>query len=236
MPRDEVIRPVLVLTFATEETAYLPALRESAKKQGFRFEVLGLGQKWQGFIWANSLLEERMRQCDPEELVLMLDGYDTLITMPCSDMVSKYVKICQEASQRAGRQPTSPPGRWVVFGIEHPRELATTLYWNTIVRAARRYHIVPPESEVYMNTGAALGPAKHMLTYLDQTVRHAAATGNKDDQNTANALYWGWWVHPDVTCVTRTDAPLPIALDIHVSYGGSNPDSSKSQPRVALLD
>ena len=204
---------VLVLTFATEETAYLPALRESASKQGFRFEVLGLGQKWQGFIWANSLLQDRMKKCDPDELVLMLDGYDTLITMPCEEMVRKYNNICLEATGRAGRQPPSPLGRWVIFGIEHPKASASGPYWNTMVRMARRYHFVPPDCEVYMNTGAALGPAKHMLTYLDETVRHGRATGNKDDQNTANALYWGWWVHPDVPTVTRPDAPLPIALD-----------------------
>jgi len=200
---------VLVLTFATDETAYFPALRESAKKQGFAFEALGLGQKWQGFMWANELLMDRMRKCDPEQLVLLVDGYDTLVTMPCAEMVERYSKVCAEASTKAGTLPS----RWLIFGIEHPREACSVPYWNVVVKSARKYHLAPPDTEVYVNTGAALGPARHMLTYLDETVRHARATKNKDDQNAANALYWGWWVHPEIDWLTRAESPLPIALD-----------------------
>ena len=205
--------PVLVLTFATEETAYLPSLRASAKAQGFRFEVLGLNQKWQGFMWANSLLMDRVRECDPNELVLVLDGYDTLVVMSEKQMVIKYEEVCALATARADRSPDSPAGKWLVFGIEHSRDVSSWLYWNTMVRMAKRYHLVPPDVEYYLNTGAFLGPAKHVLTYMEETCKHAAATGNKDDQNTANSLFWGWWVHPDEPRVSRRDAPLPLALD-----------------------
>ncbi|KAL1510491.1 hypothetical protein AB1Y20_006796 [Prymnesium parvum] len=205
--------PVLVLTFATEETAYLPALRASAAAQGFRFEVIGLGHEWQGFMWANALLMERVQRCDPDELVLVLDGYDTLIVMPCVDLVASYEKFCVMATSRAGFAPQSPPNRWLVFGIEHPREAASWPYWNTIVRTARRYHCVPPSADFYLNTGAVLGPAKHVHMYMEETCKHAAATGNKDDQNTANSLYWGWWFDPNEDRVSRRDSPIPIALD-----------------------
>jgi len=206
--------PVLVLTFATEETAYFPALRASAAAQGFRFEVIGLGQQWQGFIWANSLMMERARQCNPDELVLVLDGYDTLVTMRCEQMLAKYDHVCALATEKAGFAPPSPRGRWVIFGIEHPRTACTWLYWNTMMRMARRYHLVPSHGTYYLNTGAILGPAKHVLTYMEQTCEHAKATGNKDDQNTANALFWERWAHPEEVSVSRADAPLPIALDM----------------------
>ena len=176
--------------------------------------MLGLGQPWQGFIWANSLLMERLRQCDPEEMVLVLDGYDTLITMPADEMLVAYSKVCADATERAGgRAPTSPPGKWLVFGIEHPREACSVAYWHTAVRHFRRYHLVPPRSELYINTGAMLGPALHALTYMQETCKDSQIMGNKDDQNTANALYWARWVNPDHAHVSKPDAPFPLALD-----------------------
>ena len=55
-----------------------------------------------------------------------------------------------------------------------------------MMRMARRYHLVPPHGTYYLNTGAILGPARHVLTYMEETCAHAQVTGNKDDQNTAN--------------------------------------------------
>lgn len=204
---------VLVLAFATEETAYFPALRASAAEQGFRFEVIGLGRQWQGFVWANSLIMERTLQCEPDELVLVLDGYDTLLVMPCVEMLLKYQTLCSLANERSAHTPTSPPGQWLVVGIEHPPEEADWLYWHTIVCAARRYHSVPPSVTHYLNTGAMLGPARHLATYMSETCKHASETGSNDDQRTANALYWGQWVDENDTRVSRPHAPLPIALD-----------------------
>ena len=204
---------VLVLAFATEEIGYLPALRASAAAQGFRFEVIGLGQEWLGFIWANSLIVERVKKCKPDELVLVLDGYDTLLVMPCAEMVKKYHTLCSSASGRTGHTPTSPPGQWVVFGIEHPPEETNWLYRNTVVCAARRYHNVPNSVTHYINTGAVLGPAQHVGTYMSETCKHALKIGSKDDQRIANTLYWGQWVDKNDSRVSRWDAPLPITLD-----------------------
>ena len=90
---------VLVLSVATEETAYFPALRASAGSQGFRFEVLGMGRQWGGFIWANSLILERAQQCEPDQLVLVLDGYDTIITAHREDSqnIPKGMFSCERA-------------------------------------------------------------------------------------------------------------------------------------------
>eukprot|EP00966_Prymnesium_polylepis_P208983 4841397-Prymnesium_polylepis.1 len=43
--------------------------------------------------------------------------------------------------------------------------------------------------------------------------RRTQATGNTDDQNTANALFWSQWVHPESCLVSLADAPFPLALD-----------------------
>ena len=204
---------VLVLSVATEETAYFPALRASAESQGFRFEVLGMGRQWGGFIWANSLILERLWQCEPDQLVLVLDGYDTIITTHREYLVETYHKVCSLANERAGHTPTSPTGKWVVVAVEHPREESGWLYWNTIVRAAHRYHAVSYGVDAYLNTGAIMGPACHLVNYMKSTLQNSSATKSNDDQRVANALFWSSWVHTEEPRVSRREAPLPIALD-----------------------
>lgn len=42
---------VHVVTVATESKSYFPYLVESCKRHGGQLEVLGMGEKWEGFNW-----------------------------------------------------------------------------------------------------------------------------------------------------------------------------------------
>ena len=70
---------ITILTFANKNTAGLINFKNSfAKFPDWNLHIIGMGQEWKGWITRMSAYRDFAQQCDPETLLVCLDGYDVL--------------------------------------------------------------------------------------------------------------------------------------------------------------
>ena len=78
-------------TVATHYEGFLYSLEDSARKYGYQLSILGLHGEWKGFVWRWKMLNEALQSVPGEELVLVLDGYDTVITAPAACLAASLL-------------------------------------------------------------------------------------------------------------------------------------------------
>lgn len=66
------------ITVATNPQHYFYSMQESAKRNNIKIEILGWGQKWQGFIWKFKLMKEKLSKLSKNEIVMFFDAYDVI--------------------------------------------------------------------------------------------------------------------------------------------------------------
>lgn len=162
-------------TVATHHEGFLHSLEDSARKYGYQLSVLGLHEQWKGFVWRWQLLNEALRSVPSEELVLVLDGYDTVIIAPAACLELQYRVKC-EASDR------------LMFGLEHRKEHCTRAFW-WLSEVFRRYHSVGADLPI-VNAGVCVGPAR-LVRQLCREMQAAAKElkeAKPDDQRILNTL------------------------------------------------
>lgn len=79
-----------IVTVATHSDGYMPILRESCERHGLELIVLGWGEKWQGFTWRQQLVQEYLRQVDPQEVIVFIDAYDVFALQPESVILKRF--------------------------------------------------------------------------------------------------------------------------------------------------
>eukprot|EP00440_Ansanella_granifera_P055696 gb/GFBE01060367.1/.p1 GENE.gb/GFBE01060367.1/~~gb/GFBE01060367.1/.p1 ORF type:complete len:302 (+),score=69.08 gb/GFBE01060367.1/:1-906(+) len=188
-----------VYTVATESIGYLPALKESAAKQGVSLEVVGEGMKWGGFIWRFEQLKHHIAKLHPDELAMVIDGYDTLI-------MKSEVEL-RESFEKVGK------GDSIVFASETLREDASFLFWNTLVRTSKGY-FKTPDAPFLVNAGCCIGRAEDLLAYFNFLITSSTDSGVADDQRLLNTWFWS---HTQDTC-TAEDSHWK--LKVRVDFNG----------------
>jgi hypothetical protein len=79
-----------LVTVATHSERYFPVLQESCKRYNSKLDVLGWGEKWQGFGWRFQLVKDFIVDLDDNEVVCFIDGYDVLLLRPIEEMELKF--------------------------------------------------------------------------------------------------------------------------------------------------
>ncbi len=82
-----------IVTVATEPKYYFKYLQETCKNNGKELEVLGYGEKWQGFNWRLYLMIEYLKELNPTDIVVFIDGYDVLCIKNLLDFKDKFFEI-----------------------------------------------------------------------------------------------------------------------------------------------
>ena len=162
-------------TVATHHEGFLHSLQESARKYGYDLSVLGLNEKWKGFVWRWQVLQEALEDLPDDELVLVLDGYDTVITAPAACLEAEYHTKCDAADR-------------LMFGLEHRKEHCTHAFW-WLSEVFRRYHSVGADLPI-VNAGVCCGPVRlvRQLCREMQAAAKAAKESKPDDQRILNTL------------------------------------------------
>ena len=162
-------------TVATHHEGFLHSLQESARKYGYDLAVLGLNEKWKGFVWRWQVLQEALEDLPDDELVLVLDGYDTVITAPAACLEAEYHTKCDAADR-------------LMFGLEHRKEHCTHAFW-WLSEVFRRYHSVGADLPI-VNAGVCCGPVRlvRQLCREMQAAAKAAKESKPDDQRILNTL------------------------------------------------
>ena len=148
------------LTVATEKRPELSRLLESGSRYGLEIEPLGLGRVWRGGDMAGgtgggqkiNLLRPALQALPPEQPVLFMDGYDTLISGHATDILNAWRQVC-----------------------DGPLFAAEVHCWPDQDRA----DAYPPTETPYrfLNSGAFIGKAGDLSRILEESIDDRA-----DDQ------------------------------------------------------
>lgn len=85
-----------LVTVVTHSDGYFPWLLQSCERFGISLEVLGWGQKWQGFAWRLTLMMRYLRDLDPREVVCFIDGYDVIMLKPLQELETRFHRLKYE--------------------------------------------------------------------------------------------------------------------------------------------
>ncbi len=88
-----MVRKMHVITIATDENDWLNNWKNSAKKWGYQYSILGKGREWKGFSTKIKLIIEFLLERDPEEIIAIVDAYDLLFTGPPNELVEKFISF-----------------------------------------------------------------------------------------------------------------------------------------------
>ena len=161
-----------VFTVATENQGTFDALRQSCERNGLPFDVVGLGEKWEGWKTKIRLIREYLvRQQSPAELVLYTDAYDSFF-LPCTPMEIQETFI----------NMTHGNNHLVVFSATATDSLTGWLFGKPCVT----------DKNVYfngLNAGGFIGRVDALRTLFDEVCTlNECSSENLDDQEAINRI------------------------------------------------
>jgi len=151
-----------IVTVATESRYYFPYLVESCRKHGKELEILGYGQKWEGFNWRFKLMIEYLETLDDDDIVCFIDGYDVICTRNLNELKNTFLKLYHEKKCK------------IIVGydnISHTNfinKLLVKIYFGTC-------------NGISLNAGTYIGFTKDLLQIIKQ-IRNLNDKNNADDQ------------------------------------------------------
>ena len=81
---------MLILTIATHSEGYYQTLLETCKKHKIDIEILGWEQKFINLLWKFELVNNRLKNVKDDEIVLFIDGFDTIILSNENEIIDKF--------------------------------------------------------------------------------------------------------------------------------------------------
>ncbi len=153
------------LFFTAAVRRHFAALRESCRRHGIPFTVLGWGQTWRGFNWKFNLFRDWLRGRPADALVLFVDAYDVLVLRDAAAIHRCYDEL------------TGGTGDRVLFGRENPTG-------DVLMDLVGRLAFPVCESSI-INTGVYVGPAGRILDVLAHVDGHDDARDDQKLMNTA---------------------------------------------------
>lgn len=82
-----------VATVATESKYYLPYLQQTCAQWGVKLQVLGMGEKWEGYVFKFKKIIDFLNTIPPKDIVCFVDGYDVVATRNLNELVPAFLKL-----------------------------------------------------------------------------------------------------------------------------------------------
>lgn len=162
-----------IVTVATHEDGYLPALRILCKKSKIPLHILGYNQKWKGWNWRTQILIDFFEKCDISDIVMVIDGFDVLVLSNTEEIIKKFKKFkCN-----------------ILFACSHVnvgQPYHTFFYKNVGFNLVKNYF--KSKKKYILNAGSFMGYSKHILQLYYQIQKKQKETGINDDQVLLNNL------------------------------------------------
>lgn len=79
-----------VCTYSTHPEGYFEALAESAARLDIKLNVLGWGDKWEGFGQKYRATLNFLENLDPDDVVMMIDGFDVVLNQPAAVILERF--------------------------------------------------------------------------------------------------------------------------------------------------
>ncbi len=169
-----------IITVATHSQAYFPVLKESARKNNINLVVLGWGEKWAGFGWKLKLLKDYLYTLSHDEIILVLDAFDTIIISNTNEIIKKFKGINKPIICAAERKHYSRIWNWA---------------YEKIFNKDGHYPQTPTGYS-YLNAGAWMSSTGYALSMLDK----ASLENTTNDQTLFTHLYTKGHIFIDYGC------------------------------------
>jgi hypothetical protein len=82
-----------VFTIATHDKGYLGSLKDSCEKQNIDLNVIGMGQKWEGFQTKLKLIQQTLDSLSDDTICLFTDAYDSIIIGNEKEILERYYQF-----------------------------------------------------------------------------------------------------------------------------------------------
>jgi len=156
-----------LLTVATHEEGYFPALIESSRRNGIDIEVLGLRQNWNGFIWKYTLVMEALKEIPNEQIVCFVDAFDVILLGGIDEIIEKF----------------KATGKEIIYAHEnfcHSKE--SLICKNALSSIFGDYKTCLSNGKGLPNSGTYIGYARMMKDLLPKLLEISRRDNISDDQ------------------------------------------------------
>jgi len=162
---------LIIITVATKSDGYLPALKHHLVKNKIKHQILGYGQKWGGWIWRINIIMDYLRKCQPNDIVMIIDGYDIIVKGTEDSILRKYREFNTD----------------IVFGVHYSDITDYSFVHKTINIAAIKQYF-KTNNKYVMNGGSFMGSVEGIYEIYRRILMYNKKTGIKDDQIALNNI------------------------------------------------
>ena len=179
-----------IATVATHEERYLPVLDKQIKDKGTELVKLGFGKKYYGHIMKDKEMIEYLKTLEEEQIVVFVDGFDTLCLGETSEIIEKFKKMNKK----------------LVISTEN-------IGYLSFIHSA----VFNKVRGKFINTGLYIGYAGFMKDFLSKMYNYEH--DKKSNQKTwSDFLFKNAWRHFDLTDIgLDTDNELFLNYSFTVS-------------------
>lgn len=128
------------VTVATQSEGYLPVLEQQLTEKNAKLHKLAMGKEWEGHMMKDLEMIDFLKNIDNNDIVVFLDGFDTLMLSGCDEIVEKFKSFDAK----------------MVLSIENVGSLS--FIHDAVFEKINGY---------YFNAGLYMGRAKFMLDFLE---------------------------------------------------------------------
>jgi hypothetical protein len=149
-----------VITVANKSDGYYEILKESCIRNGCTLTTLGFGEKWGGFVWRLTLIQEYLKSLDQSDIVIIIDGFDVIMTEHIDTFIRKYNEF----------------GKSIIIGISD-LNLLTKYMFKRIFKS-----VLYENNQYTICAGMYVGRAHDLLIMYDLIDQYLGFKNYNDDQ------------------------------------------------------
>ena len=82
---------ISILTIANKICGYLDIYKKSCKKNNIEINIIGMNEKWQGFIWRIKKIIDHIKTLDKNDIIVLSDGFDVVLMGYKEELYKKYL-------------------------------------------------------------------------------------------------------------------------------------------------
>jgi hypothetical protein len=161
-----------VLTVATGDEGYLSILKKQFQDDNVNYKIIGYGEKWGGWTWrTDKILEYIRKNHHPDDIIMVVDGYDVLYVGNEKDIMKKYRSFNTD----------------LVFGVEL-NDSVDYSYISKYVSFPIEKIYFDTDTEYIKNGGSFIGTAGALVKIYERMKAYSKKTGQSDDQLALNNI------------------------------------------------
>jgi hypothetical protein len=155
-----------IVTVATNPGGYLKWLEESCIRNGTKLIILGMGEKWKGYITKYLLMDNFLKTIPEDDIVCFIDAYDVLMTQHIDKLTEKFFKITENNDYK------------IICALDiGEKDLITKWYYESL-------------DHTLINSGTYMGYSKNIKEVLKWMINeYNNDNNNSDDQMLLNKYY-----------------------------------------------